>query len=276
MSAVALFTEGMADDETLLGDVRKYLERGGYVLEMEVARTISTEWRQSGVEQSYRYTDPVTGTEREGDIYARLFIGGRLAELAHDLELLIECKRTESPWIAFVGNGDPWGAGFRAEGTPATGCDLCRYLASGFSPHTDARATAYAIVEKRNSDKRSRDHAYEAVQQAASALVATFPKTASFSGEHSPLEVAFGHALVVTTSPLVTCRLDHTGALQLRSVTSVKVHVPRSDGDEHPSNSALRGTGVDVIVIQDAAFQRTLRRLLQDAPASDGSASGPS
>lgn len=86
------------DDHAMLTGVRQWLEGGGYVLEMRVARSLAR--LRLPIEQGYAYTDVDTGKERAGDIGA-LMDADTLDDYWHMLDLVIECKSTTAPWIGF-------------------------------------------------------------------------------------------------------------------------------------------------------------------------------
>lgn len=234
----------MPDEPALLDGVRKYLERGGYILEMQVAQTIQRVHPSSYVQQGYRYVDPLTGKEREGDVDATLFVG-RVSEPGHSLRLAIECKRTDAPWIAFYGDGAWYDSLIRVDGVRHSKCGYCRTIAQHVRAPADGRKHAYAIVEKRNEDKQGQDHAYQAVQQAATALMSLVPGPASARRPDNPVE--FGQPIVVTTSRLITCELDANGDASLAEVDSLSVLVERTRHAPDVRKAQLDAIGVTVV-----------------------------
>jgi hypothetical protein len=90
----------MGDDaKTLVDRLSKWLEHGGYPLEMVVARKFRS--RRFHVQQSEFFQDPLTGQSREIDVVAmrQRDIDGWLIRF----ELVVECKKTtDRPWVVFT------------------------------------------------------------------------------------------------------------------------------------------------------------------------------
>ncbi|WP_406025428.1 hypothetical protein OH802_04295 [Nocardioides sp. NBC_00850] len=235
---------------------------------MEVARVVYKRHRYTFLEQSYHYIDPQTSKEREGDVSATLFFDDDTSSRAeHALQLIIECKRTDAPWIAFFGGAAPYEGQVGISGRAADrACKLCRALANAVFNARSGGVNAYAIVEKRNEDKQAKDHAYEAVHQAANAMRAAYPHGERWQagGGHGTDGdmTTFGHAIVVTSSPLVTCRIDAEGEIHLAEVPSVGVHLPRVTPDVGKRVSQS-WEGTDVTVVQADAFSSFVDTVVQ-------------
>jgi hypothetical protein len=100
----------VSDDE-ILQDVRTWLNQLGYVLEMEVARELLP--CCSYVIQVEQYIDPVTAKLRETDIFCAWSDAEPKQDTYHSINMVIECKSTTAPWIAFFGgSADIWEGGF--------------------------------------------------------------------------------------------------------------------------------------------------------------------
>jgi hypothetical protein len=224
---------GVSEHENpVLRDVATWLEQGGYVLELEVARKVHAA-SPSNLIQGFHYSDPETGLEREGDVRARFTIGTSGSTL-HVLDLVIECKSTTSPWVFFVGHRGlltTWTPVFQ----PDDRCPICSEMSFGVERFGyGAGPDAYALAQKRA--KNAQDHAYQAVQQVASAVLAHYTE-ADLPQRHEPNTLmSMAVPTVVTRSPLVTCRLGDDGQIQLRSVeraavTLLKSNLPSEDCD---------------------------------------------
>lgn len=176
----------------------------------------------------------------------------------HSLRLVIECKRTNSPWIAFYGDGAWYDSAPRVDGQRHPGCGMCADLSRQTLTPANGQRHAYAIVEKRNEDKQTQDHAYQAVQQAASALAAQVP--APVGARTLDDHVSFGQAMVVTTSRLVTCSLAAGGDASLTEVDSLSVLVERTRNASDVRKAQLDAIGVTVV--RADAFEQVLSEAL--------------
>lgn len=261
----------MSDEPELTAQVRAWLEQGGYVLEMQVAKMLTVAMpREDGspllIEQGHIYQDPETGKDREGDIHVFLPVhqavptgqSSGLKIKRHLLSLTIECKKSGAPWVFFVGNHPlqhPWSPrkDFSRE------CPICQELERRLSAlHPSEATAAYAVTEKRKGG--SKDLAYEAVQQAASALLGMRDY---FSGsQHDEnRSTALGHAMVVTTSPIFTATIDSGGGLTLTEQPHTDIFVRRKSVPESQTY------GVMVTVVNVASFPDLLADLV--APICD-------
>ena len=249
------------DSETkLLQDVRQWLEGGGYVLEMRVAREVAK--RTNIVWQSYTYVDPVTEKEREADVGAYVILC-EWGEHLHGARLVIECKQTEAPWVVFQGH--PGGnGGMSPFDCIDDHCEACVALEDGLSEIRRALPDGYAIKEKRSEKEAKnsgKDHAYEAVQQAVNVTLSgrlAAPEDLPVQGHPEPnVATGFTMPIVVTTSALVLARLNDAGEVELEPTSRASVLVARADlGD---------ADGVDVIVVTEAELPALLDELCQIA-----------
>lgn len=232
----------MDNDGSTVESVRAWLERGGYVLEMQVARLLAGQ--NLSIEQGYRYTDPVTGKEREGDLTGFMDFD-TIDDHWHALDLVIECKSTTAPWVGFIGHTGGNGP-FTAGSYLDADCDLCMAMLLRFAELRRESPNVYALTEKRSGN--GKDYAYEAVQQAASAVLGRY-SSAGFDG-HADTKIVTMLAvpIVVTESPLFTCALDGDGNVILEPVARMTVVVPRLRLPEPDSD------GVEILVVRSDAL----------------------
>lgn len=250
-------------DEELLDDVRAWLEKGGYILEMGVAKALRS--MTPMVEQAFHYRDPLTQKDREGDVAATFFpeaiVEGRTT---HSLQVMVECKSSTAPWIFFMGsawtNGD-WLPGWHMQ----PNCEVCEAMANGLDRVARSVPNAYAVTEKHTAAARNaEDHAYQAVQQITSAALGTYGSADTWRGHDLNPQVvsALVEAIVVTTSPLITCRLNNSGELVLERVPRVVVSV-RRDGIPDEANNSMR-----VTVMRPSQLTPWVETVLEAAPLS--------
>jgi hypothetical protein len=197
-------------DAELVDEVRAWLQRHGYVLEMEVAQAVSAhaEW----VWQGDHYNDVLTDKVREIDVWG-LWIDPPKKDEVHSLSVFFECKSTTAPWILFAGSSEPEYAAGLAHYDD--NCERCRALEAGISQaFQDWGVDAYAITQKR--DPKGIDHAQEAVQQAVSSAIGkTGTRQLIAEGHHEELMTTISVPAVVTRSPLVICSLGQNGEVNL-------------------------------------------------------------
>ncbi|MFB7887501.1 hypothetical protein ACFCZ3_05650 [Cellulosimicrobium cellulans] len=240
--------------DRLLGDVRQWLEKGGYALEMRVA--LSLRKRTNLLAQGYTYKDPATGLEREADVWGAILVNSK--DPLHSIDIFIECKQTDAPWIGFKSHGGLNGP-ISFWDYYDDECAVCSGVEHSLHAFLAPIPEAYAITEKRSREKQgrqgSRDLAYEAVQQAANAFLASRVDIDEIQGHPADSRVVSGPtlAIVVTTSPIVVASLDGGGELVLEETDSLKVLVPRQGlGDSE---------GVEVLVVNLDALEATLDAL---------------
>lgn len=168
MDAEPCFTVRVSDDP-MLTDVRDWLNKGGYVLEMLVAQKIAK--RTNYFWQGFHYTDPITKQERESDLQGLLNFRD-LDDHTHAVQFVIECKNSTAPWVFFMGETDPNGTWHARHYLDWDRCSLCVALLEDYSDLLRRTPIAYAVSEKRT--RGDKDLAYEAAQQVTSALVAEY------------------------------------------------------------------------------------------------------
>lgn len=252
-------------DNDLKRDVSEWLSRGGYILEMAVAQRLAARFAVMGLEQGYHYRDPVEDVEREGDVtatYFPMFDSPR----GHAFSLMIECKSTNAPWVFFLGPTDSasWipSISFDAD------CGLCEALVGGLFRHLYAGPIAYAATQKHSPEegKRRVDHAYMALQQVTAATLAAFPGNgcATHTPENADQFAFLGVPIVVTNSPLFTCKLESDASLAVDRVNRIAVQVPRTGLPED-------GQGILVTVISLDRLDAVLDDLGEVAVSAGGS-----
>jgi hypothetical protein len=236
-------TDCMAD-EPLVEEVRGWLQRHGYVLEMEVARAVST--HASWVWQGNYYTDPVTKKLREVDVWAVWPEPPRKEEqIPHALSVFFECKSTTAPWILFAASSES------RYSLPLVyfddGCEKCEAMELGMSNRlkTWGRET-YAITQKRDVNKGA-DHAHESVYQAVNSAVGMTGGGTTVDGHHDMNFTSLAVPAVVTRSPLVICSLNESGEvdLQVTDRATIDVGVPSETGYENYSVFVMSVSALD-------------------------------
>lgn len=204
--------------------LRKWLDKGGYPLEMRVARAVRR--AGEGVTQSRTFIDPETGKLREIDVVAYLD-----RPPAPAIHLVIECKASAKPWVVFASEppllpratfmtvpattevspflSDIAGHQVLSKKAIFNGDGLCGYMATvGFS-----------------EPNAGSDQAYSALQGVTSAATSL----AKAVGNH-------GHSVIfppvaVTSGPLFMCYLlDDVDEPVLEEVERILVWHPGKDG----------------------------------------------
>lgn len=221
------------DDAASVGleqEVRAWLDRNGYRLEMKVAQSLIP--LSHTVEQGGQYVDAATKQVREFDVRASWSLIGVESGL-HFFSVVAECKNTRAPWVVFSGGIDwTWDTFLPVDGIDSS-CPTCVDVGEGVVAEAvrNIDQWGYAVTEKRNPDKgSSNDHAREAVLSAASAaysMVETFRQMPMpwRANEPGPKYHNYTQAVpvVVTTSPLFACSLDERGEVLLREIEIARV-----------------------------------------------------
>jgi hypothetical protein len=236
-------------DDKVLQDVRSWLSQHGYVLEMEVARELIPHC--SYVAQGEQYVDPVTGKLREIDIFCSW--GGAKDKIGvhHSVEMVIECKNTTAPWVAFFGGSPSVEGGILpnlVDGKEWMDCIRCDEIQTPLFDlaHAAGASIAYAITEKKN-EKGGKDLAREAVLSVTSASIAHVHAAEEFR-EASPVHYSLNVLpLVVTKSPLVACSLSESGDVNLSHIDRCRVFSTHEKWDSLP---------IGVFVINIEVFRR--------------------
>jgi hypothetical protein len=247
------------DDETLLRDVQDWLHHNGYVLEMEVARQLLPHC--SLVLQGSQYTDPVTGKLREIDVLCAWF--RMREENEHRIDMIVECKSTPAPWVAFFGGSKAFqrDAGFPYSLVGEYGdCDVCDGLDDLYDLGPGNQVPiAYSITEKKT--KGDKDLARDAVLAAASAAVSDSRENNKGSTEKSKVEGHRGHIIlpvVVTRSPIFACSLDDSGQVNLCRIESCWVVAQHEMHDSSMRVLVMNYSGFGIYVSRLAETCRKL------------------
>lgn len=208
----------------MLSGVRRWLDTSGRALELRVARTFRREGAKP-VSQTFRYLDPTTGVLREGDVLAEFGWKGR-QEVPCSITAVVECKSSkQAPWVAF----------YDRQMARATQLEDWVYFMHGpFQGITqplpriwvghapfDTQQVATHIVAAHAGDK-SLDQASDAVRQVLSAAESERERYVTRQGR-DPKRGLVVLPVIVTAAPLVKCRLDNDGEVELEQVESLVV-----------------------------------------------------
>ncbi len=240
-------------------EVLKWLNETGYPLEMRVAQAVIK--NGFGAFQALHYTDSATSKSRETDV-----VGIVTPDARHRTELIIECKTSDVPWIAFLGAAQSFAIFSPFVRTGRIHCPSCEKWGSLLrgATWTDG-PDAYAIVQKRNnSDNRQQriDLAFESIRMVADAAVAfaveqkqnlevmaLAPAPRGIEEDEYHHNVYQTLPIVVTTSPLFTARLNAEGNIELEQVNQVHVVVPSDFGGSQ---------GMSIMVLNELRFGEVL------------------
>jgi hypothetical protein len=243
----------MSDDE-LMHDVRNWLNQNGYVLEMEVARELMPHC--SLVVQGFQFNDPITDKLRETDVFCEWMSTN--GDIEHSIEMVIECKSTTAPWIAFYGGSKGFQDApfpFRMLGEYAD-CSVCDDIDVLFSLGPGSEAPiAYSILEKKSA-KSDRDLAREAVLAVTSTAVSVTRDIENDFEKKQRGQVHVGSTIlpvVVTRSPIFACSLDQAGEVNLSRADSCWVHALHEKHD----------LSIRVLVINYSAFKTLVTELVE-------------
>jgi hypothetical protein len=201
---------------TVVDAVRDFLESSGYPLEMQVARTFQREGFV--VEQGRQYVDVKTSELRDMDVLAthrgptHFFPDPGWREL----KLIIECKRSKTPWVLFVGDER-----FSRSQPHFDSLDIIELAGAKLS---DARSaddmpviSYVGNVAYRVSNAGAKDTTtFDTIRQVNSAVVGLrndFVTPEQYDGSAAVVVLV---PVVVTDAPLVECRLTATGGLDLQ------------------------------------------------------------
>jgi hypothetical protein len=220
----------------LTSRVLDWVETSGRALELRVART----WKQVGqaeVQPAFNYQDTVTGLARESDVVAKCPWTG-MDDVPCTITVAVECKSsTKHPWVAFYADdADDPGRGpsdlqnwaVFAHG-PFVG--ITEPLAgrwTGQEPFATSSVASHVAAAFTNEGRNPAD---EAVRQALSCAAAI---RSDYINSQSTRRVGLVIlAAVVTAAPLLACRLNSDGEVQLRRVDEFDVCGYGQDGNPH-------------------------------------------
>lgn len=214
----------MGDD--FLGGVRQWLEKSGHAFELRIARA----FREGGarpVDLSFTYTDPTSGTLREGDVLAQ-FGWTALNDTPASVEVVVECKSGRThPWVAFYDKAFARGAELEdwvyfAHGPVVGVTGPLADIWIGHAPFDATRIASHLVAAHGND---SHNPASDAVRQVLSAADARRNRYVERQAHDRRGCVVV--PVVVTGARLVECRLDADGTVGLEEVASAVVAGPR-------------------------------------------------
>jgi hypothetical protein len=207
--------------EKLIQEIRGWLDKQGYPLEMQVARTL----REIGFEvsSSEYYLDPDDQKPREIDVIATLqkTMGRTKFEIAYT----VECKLSKNkPWVCFCSTAsrrrDPH-IGFAARYTTIQARDVMTELSR---THDDTTGELFRVPENHaysviNAFKENGvDLPYQAIlaaHKAAQAFITHYDRIQAVPQRVKVWTVCIAFPLVVVNAPIFNCRLDNNGEIEL-------------------------------------------------------------
>lgn len=239
-------------DGDLLADVRTWLDKSGLPFEMKAAASLRKV--ATVVSQGERFRDPSTHIDREVDVCG-YFVGPP----NHLVKVVVECKADTAPWVLFMGYGGTLAVSPVVLGD--RGCTSCVMLEDAVKGLLRPLPRAYSITQKR-TDRKMPDFAYEATQQAASAVLGSLAKDGGWTGHGSGSEMpVFFLPVVATRAPLVACWLDEQGEVQVGPVGMARLSVQRMD---------IQGQAdcIEVVVVNADYFAEFVGRIAEGIPGT--------
>jgi hypothetical protein len=222
---------GDQDGSTLDG-VAKWVESSGHALELRVART----FRRSGagsVQQSFGYTDPETGQQREGDIRATYSWRSPLPGIDGRLIVIAECKSsTKHPWVAFYDSGvrirlgDLTGWAYSSYAPDSRIIEHLHQLWIGMPPF-DVPEVASSVAAAHVAES-GKNWAGDAIRQVLATTESQRLHYISTQNDEQRAEVTI--AAVITSGELVRCMLDGDGQIHMEEADFVVVRVQSYSG----------------------------------------------
>jgi hypothetical protein len=218
-------------------DIKGWLEKQGYPLEMMTARTLSSQG--IGFLQGAHYEDPDTQDIREIDILSTSYAKSDNVLL---LQAIIECKYSSQPLVAFTYGGKRTGTplDYWVPSNPLGRLTLKRLKNEKRSDELpifrSQNNIAYAL--KQSNPKDNRDVAYDAIMsvvKASYALSKIFTekvKTFAFpEGTEERPCVYIGIPAIIVRAPLFICYLDEKDkiALEPRDSVLLEWNYPRAE-----------------------------------------------
>ncbi len=242
-------------DDTDLGgggpkeQVRKWLDRSGARLEMQVAHQL---WRAGALDVSQGRTYPADQSEtglRETDVVAHFRT--RMPQRAVEVVLVIECKSDRRfPWAVLTQDRNAGGMLAPRDGAildvlDVAGEGLGRLEGTHRVPllHPVDVPQAYAITTAAAAGqaKERQDHAWNACRQASSAARALRDDLGPVSGELLRIMVP----VVVTAAPLVQLYLDEQGDEQMSVIPRALLMSRLLPGDRVQAVYVLNDASLD-------------------------------
>jgi hypothetical protein len=245
----------------LVEKISRWAETSGRALELRTARAV----RSGGaiwVHQAVTYSDPTTGTQREGDVIGSF--RSATQRLSLTLELAVECKSGKKhPWVALV---DRSRAGFSPsriqtwcatddETWPGTTAErVAQTISERPSFNVDGTAVHAAAALGDDSQNVAMNAARQALAFARARARGRFlndpPGTV-------PLKAVL--PIVVSNAPFFTCELDEDGEISVEPIDQFDVLVPDESG--YLSRVYVRNEASFGALVRDLA---SARRVLDD------------
>ncbi|CAN5238278.1 hypothetical protein BH09ACT1_BH09ACT1_06850 [soil metagenome] len=208
-----------------LSSVDRWLDKSGHAFELRIART----FRQAGatVDLSFAYTDPATGSLREGDVLAQ-YDWTAMERTPASIELVVECKSgRDHPWVAFHDQDNPressledWA--YFAHGPFVGVTEPLTNAWMGLPPFHTQRVASHLVAA--HSDD-SHNPAGNAVRQVLSAAEGRRQRYVDRQAEDRKGCVIV--PVIVTRARLVECQLADDGNVRLQEVPMTVVAGPR-------------------------------------------------
>lgn len=243
--------------------IRVWLEKSGRALELRVARQFHRS--KAEVMPSMGYTDVITGKLREADAVAKFTWTGH-DSVPCGLMMALECKSgKDKPWIAFLPDDETTVVASLEEFVvfahgPFVGLtEPLEELWIGKPPFTQEPVATHVVTGLSGDDRDgSRNPANDAVRQALSLGLALRELYIQRQGRERRAAVII--AVVVTTAPLITCRLGSAGEIELERVETQSVWGYTPAGDRRRV----------YVVTEDAlaSFVRDLKQRAENAGVS--------
>lgn len=239
-------------------EVREWLLKEGAPLEMWAAARM----REQGflTNQSTYFRDPKTNEYRELDIEA-----GRRESIARDgravgeasWHVIVECKFSADPWVAFVVEGEMRGLAWSLlRPTTRLGelllidCDRTGERTRAFA----ADVQAYGLLRKPpnrkgGDDLDKRDPAFAATQKLCAAALKEINEDVP-----RPTAATFVYPILVLEAQLMAASLGDDGSPYVKEIQSAVVTSP-------PTTSGRR---VSILVVTKEAFPEAIRRVREE------------
>lgn len=216
-----------------LKNIRSWLNKNGYPLEMKVAKILKEKGFEIG--QSILYKDNETGKYRETDIIAH--ITKNINNVWFNLTFVFECKKTiEKPWVAFINKTEEKNL---TNTPPIFGSRNAQLLFQQIIKNNNYRSPtifpdlkkyAYNLVSSHNENK---DLAYNAMQSVLKATDYLVTK----SNESNKMFCNIYIPIIVIEGSLIEASLDQNNEIELCEIN--KSYVITTKSFEEQSSSLL-------------------------------------
>lgn len=240
-------------------DIRKWLLTGGYPLEMWAASKMRSEGFLTN--QSTYFKDPKTEEYREIDIQAghieTIERDGRAVGKAQWL-VIVECKASREPWIAFVDQSDSLRIGTRIARPVSRLAEMLVHESDRYErlKAFSAEVYAYGIVRKRSEDSpkgakdlEQRDPAYATTLKLGAAALEEIDEQMP-----RPTDATFVYPILVLEAQLMAASLTGDGSPEVHEIKSAVVLSP-------PSKEGRR---VSLLVVTKTEFPNAIWRVRQE------------